>query len=80
MPASLPPVTKTITLAEGTDAEGSGGQARSAREDLRAKLLMKRLMLTINSALDTDTATTDRPRVRRRRADAQLRRGVAAGG
>jgi translation initiation factor IF-2 len=57
MPASPPPVTKTITLAEGMTVKDLADKLDLRVKDVLAKLLMKRLMLTINSALDTDTAT-----------------------
>jgi translation initiation factor IF-2 len=57
MPAAPPPVTKTITLAEGMTVKDLADKLDLRVKDVLAKLLMKRLMLTINSALDTDTAT-----------------------
>jgi translation initiation factor IF-2 len=45
-PAAPPPVTRTISLAEGMTVK-----------DVLAKLLMKRMMMTINSTLDSETAT-----------------------
>jgi translation initiation factor IF-2 len=52
-----PPVTKTITLAEGMTVKDLADKLDLRVKDVLAKLLMKRLMLTINSALDTETAT-----------------------
>jgi translation initiation factor IF-2 len=57
MPTAPPPVTKTITLAEGMTVKDLADKLDLRVKDVLAKLLMKRLMLTINSALDTDTAT-----------------------
>jgi translation initiation factor IF-2 len=57
MAAMPPPVTKTITLAEGMTVKDLADKLDLRVKDVLAKLLMKRLMLTINSALDTDTAT-----------------------
>jgi translation initiation factor IF-2 len=57
MAAAPPPVTKTITLAEGMTVKDLADKLDLRVKDVLAKLLMKRLMLTINSALDTDTAT-----------------------
>jgi translation initiation factor IF-2 len=57
MPAAPPPVTRTITLAEGMTVKDLADKLDIRVKDVLAKLLMKRLMLTINSALDTDTAT-----------------------
>ena len=57
MPAAPPPVTRSITLAEGMTVKDLADKLDLRVKDVLAKLLMKRLMLTINSALDTDTAT-----------------------
>ncbi len=57
MPAAPPPVTKTITLAEGMTVKDLADKLEVRVKDVLAKLLMKRLMLTINSPLDTETAT-----------------------
>ena len=57
MASAPPPVTKTITLAEGMTVKDLADKLDLRVKDVLAKLLMKRLMLTINSALDTDTAT-----------------------
>jgi translation initiation factor IF-2 len=56
-PAAPPPVTRTITLAEGMTVKDLADKLDLRVKDVLAKLLMKRLMLTINSTLDTDTAT-----------------------
>jgi len=52
-----PPVTRTITLAEGMTVKDLADRLEVKVKDVLAKLLMKRLILTINSTLDTDTAT-----------------------
>ena len=57
MAAAPPPVTRTITLAEGMTVKDLADKLDLRVKDVLAKLLMKRLMLTINSALDTETAT-----------------------
>ncbi|HEV8210057.1 MAG TPA: translation initiation factor IF-2 [Vicinamibacterales bacterium] len=57
MAPAPPPVTKTITLAEGMTVKDLADKLDLRVKDVLAKLLMKRLMLTINSALDTETAT-----------------------
>jgi translation initiation factor IF-2 len=57
MASAPPPVTKTITLAEGMTVKDLADKLDLRVKDVLAKLLMKRLMLTINSALDTETAT-----------------------
>ena len=57
MPSAPPPVTRTITLAEGMTVKDLADKLELRVKDVLAKLLMKRLMLTINSTLDTETAT-----------------------
>ena len=57
MPSAPPPVTRTITLAEGMTVKDLADKLDLRVKDVLAKLLMKRLMLTINSTLDTETAT-----------------------
>jgi translation initiation factor IF-2 len=56
-PVSLPPVTRTITLAEGMTPKDLAEKLEVKVKDVLSKLLMKRLVMTINSTLDTDTAT-----------------------
>ncbi|MGE0447994.1 MAG: translation initiation factor IF-2 [Vicinamibacterales bacterium] len=55
-PAAPPPVTRSITLAEGMTVKDLADKLDVRVKDLLAKLLMKRLMMTINSTLDTETA------------------------
>jgi translation initiation factor IF-2 len=57
MQASLPPVTRTITLAEGMTPKDLAEKLDVKVKDVLSKLLMKRLVMTINSTLDTETAT-----------------------
>jgi translation initiation factor IF-2 len=57
MPAVPPPVTRNITLAEGMTVKDLADKLDVRVKDVLAKLLMKRLMMTINSTLDTETAT-----------------------
>jgi translation initiation factor IF-2 len=57
MPSAPPPVTRTITLAEGMTVKDLADKLELRVKDVLAKLLMKRLMLTINSTLDPETAT-----------------------
>jgi translation initiation factor IF-2 len=57
MPASPPPISRTITLAEGMTVKELADKLDVRPKDVLAKLLMKRLMMTINQALDTETAT-----------------------
>ena len=56
MMAPPPPVTRTITLAEGMTVKDLADKLEVRVKDVLAKLLMKRMMMTINSPLDTDTA------------------------
>ena len=56
-PVAPPEVTRTITLAEGITVKDLADKLDVRVKDLLSKLLMKRLMLTINSTLDTETAT-----------------------
>jgi translation initiation factor IF-2 len=56
-PAAPPPITRTITLAEGMTVKDLAEKLDIRVKDVLAKLLMKRMMMTINSTLDTDTAT-----------------------
>src|SRR5947208_11922458 len=53
-----PPVTRTITLDEGVTVKDLADKLDLRVRDVLAKLLMKRLMLTINSILDAETAST----------------------
>ena len=57
MPSAPPPVTRTIMLAEGMTVKDLADKLEIRVKDVLAKLLMKRLMLTINSTLDPETAT-----------------------
>jgi translation initiation factor IF-2 len=52
-----PPVTRMITLAEGMSVKDLADRLEIRPKDILAKLLMKRLVMTINSTLDPDTAT-----------------------
>jgi translation initiation factor IF-2 len=70
MPVAPPPVTRTITLAEGMTVKDLADKLDIKVKDVLAKLLMKRLMMTINSTLDTETATM---LAREFGADVQLR-------
>jgi translation initiation factor IF-2 len=55
-PAAPPPVTRTITLAEGMTVKDLAEKLDVRVKDVLAKLLMKRIMMTINSTLDIETA------------------------
>jgi translation initiation factor IF-2 len=68
--AAPPPVTRTITLAEGMTVKDLADKLDVRPKEVLAKLLMKRLMMTINQTLDTETATMV---AREFGADVQLR-------
>ena len=55
-PAAPPPITRTITLAEGMTVKDLADKLDVRVKDVLAKLLMKRMMLTINSTMDVETA------------------------
>jgi translation initiation factor IF-2 len=55
-PAGPPPISRTITLAEGMTVKDLADKLDVRVKDVLAKLLMKRLMMNINSTLDSDTA------------------------
>jgi translation initiation factor IF-2 len=52
-----PPVTRTITLAEGMTVSDLAVKLDVKAKDVLKKLMDKRMMMTINSTLDTDTAS-----------------------
>ena len=55
-PVAPPPITRKITLAEGMTVKDLADKLEVRVKDVLAKLLMKRMMMTINSTLDIDTA------------------------
>ncbi|HTM27173.1 MAG TPA: translation initiation factor IF-2 [Vicinamibacterales bacterium] len=55
--APPPPVTRTITLAEGMTVSDLATKLDVKAKDVLKKLMDKRMMMTINSTLDTDTAS-----------------------
>jgi translation initiation factor IF-2 len=55
-PSAPPPITRTITLAEGMTVKDLADKLDVRVKDVLAKLLMKRMMMTINSTLDIETA------------------------
>tara|TARA_B100001123_G_scaffold70024_1_gene78350 strand:+ start:2519 stop:4309 length:1791 start_codon:yes stop_codon:yes gene_type:complete len=55
-PATPPPISRTVTLAEGMTVKDLAEKLEVRVKDVLTKLLMKRMMLTINSTLDTETA------------------------
>jgi translation initiation factor IF-2 len=52
-----PPITRTITLAEGMTVADLATKLDVKAKDVLKKLLERRLMLTINSTLDTETTS-----------------------
>jgi translation initiation factor IF-2 len=56
-PAAPPPITRTITLAEGMTVADLAGKLDVKAKDVLKKLLERRMMMTINSTIDPDTAT-----------------------
>jgi translation initiation factor IF-2 len=55
-PAAPPPITRTITLAEGMTVKDLADKLDVRVKDVLAKLLMKRMMMNINSTLEVDVA------------------------
>ncbi len=55
-PAAPPPITRIITLAEGMTVKDLADKLDVRVKDVLAKLLMRRMMMTINSTLDMETA------------------------
>jgi translation initiation factor IF-2 len=55
--APPPPVTRTITLAEGMTVSDLALKLDVKAKDVLKKLMDKRMMMTINSTLDTDTTS-----------------------
>jgi translation initiation factor IF-2 len=55
-PAAPPPITRTITLAEGMTVKDLADKLDARVKDVLKKLLEKRMMMTINTTLDTETA------------------------
>ena len=58
MQAPPPPVTRTITLAEGMTVADLATKLDVKAKDVLKKLMDRRLMMTINSTLDDETAAT----------------------
>jgi translation initiation factor IF-2 len=56
-PAAPPPVTRTITLAEGMTVADLAAKLDVKAKDVLKKLMERRLMMTINSTLDDETAS-----------------------
>lgn len=57
VPKAPPPITRTITLAEGMTVKDLANGLEVRAKDVLKKLIEKRLMMTINTTLDPDTAT-----------------------
>ncbi|HJR61974.1 MAG TPA: translation initiation factor IF-2, partial [Vicinamibacterales bacterium] len=55
-PAPPPPVTRTITLAEGMTVADLATKLDVKAKDVMKKLMDRRIMVTINSTLDDETA------------------------
>jgi translation initiation factor IF-2 len=55
-PAAPPPITRTITLAEGMTVKDLADKLDVRVKDVLAKLLTKRMLMTINSTLDVEVA------------------------
>ena len=53
----LPPITRTITLAEGMSVKDMADRLEAKAKDVLKKLIEKRVMMTINTTLGTETAT-----------------------
>jgi translation initiation factor IF-2 len=56
MPTELPPVSRTITLAEGMTVKDLADKLDVRVKDVLKSLLDRRMMMTINSTIDIDTA------------------------
>ena len=55
-PVELPPVSRTITLAEGMTVKDLSDKLDVRVKDVLKSLLDRRMMMTINSTIDMDTA------------------------
>ncbi|HXG53749.1 MAG TPA: translation initiation factor IF-2 [Vicinamibacterales bacterium] len=55
-PSAPPPVTRTITLAEGMTVADLAAKLDVKAKDVMRKLMDRRMMVTINSTLDNETA------------------------
>jgi len=51
-----PPITRSVTLAEGMTVKDLAEKLDVKVKDVMLKLMQKRMMMTINTTLDTDTA------------------------
>ena len=57
MAAAPPPITRTVTFVEGMTVKDLADKLEQRVKDVLKKLLDKRMMLTINSNVDTETAS-----------------------
>jgi len=57
-PSAPPPVTRTITLAEGMTVADLATKLDVKAKDVLKKLMDRRMMMTINSTLDDETAAS----------------------
>ena len=57
IPVPPPSITRTITLAEGMSVKDLADRLEVKAKDVLKKLIEKRLMMTINTTLGTETAT-----------------------
>jgi translation initiation factor IF-2 len=56
-PSVPPPITRTVTLAEGMTVADLAAKLDVKAKDVLRKLIERRVMMTINSTLDDDTAS-----------------------
>ena len=56
-PVAPPPVTRTITLAEGMTVADLATKLDVKAKDILKKLMDRRMMMTINSTMDDETAS-----------------------
>jgi len=57
-PAPPPPITRTITVPEGMTVKDLAERLEVKPKDVLKKLIERRIMMTINTTLDSETATT----------------------
>jgi translation initiation factor IF-2 len=55
-PTTLPPVTRTVTFVEGMTVKDLADKLEQRVKDVLKKLFDKRMVMTINSNIDTETA------------------------
>ncbi len=58
MAEAPPPITKTITMSEGMTVKELSEKLDVRAKDILKKMLDRRIMMTINTTLDTETATS----------------------